>query len=1021
MHPLLLGTDQVRLPMVWSGVRVRAAGARALRAHLRTTGAGEVSLRLADHAGAPVASVDSLLARPVTLDRIGPDSRDCLFTVDWVPIGTGDGAPANWATLGVAGLDAPVAYPDLGALLAALRADDADPPEAVVVAAPQRPLTDALADLADLVRAWLDEDRLAGIRLAVLTRGAVAVVRGDKVTDPGAAAVHGLVHAVCSEQPGRLVLIDIDDQETSRSAVSAALATGEPRLAIRDGAAHVARLTRESPQGMLVPPAQDGRWKLALTGHGGLEGLALAPSEAGFAPLGAGEVRVAVRATGLNFRDVLLALGMVPADDRPAAGEAAGVVVEVGSEVTGLVPGDRVMGLMSTGIGPSAVTDQRLVTIMPRGMSFAEAAAIPIVYMTAYYGLVDLARARRGESVLVHAATGGVGMAAVQLARHLGLEVFGTASPGKWPTLHAMGVERIASSRSLDFEGELRTQSYGRGVDIVLNSLAREYVDASLRLLAPGGRFLEMGKTDKRDPARVAADFPSVSYQVYDLLDAGPERIQQMLVSLRDLFDAGVLVPLPVTAWDIRHAREAVRYFSQARHVGKIVLTLPVPLRSEGTVLITGGTGVLGALTARHLVARHGVRHLLLLSRAGGDAPGVSRLVAELTELGAEVTVAAADVAVRAEVAAVLAAIPDERPLTAVFHAAGVLDDGLIGTMSRSRLETVLRPKADGARHLHELTADMDLAEFVLYSSAAGVLGAPGQANYAAASAFLDGLAQHRRHRGLPATSLAWGLWREASAMTGHLGEAEFARMARSGMAPLDSEQGMRLLDAARQVDRPQLTVMNLDLRAAGRAGELPPLLRGLTAAVAAAATRRRVGDAGPTAPALRGRLAAVPPAAREALLLDLVRGHAATVLGHDDPAAVDASRAFRELGFDSLTAVELRNRLEDASGLRLPPTVVFDHPTPAALARRLLAELALDDGAGTARTAFAEFDRLEAVLATLSDERLHPQIAARLEALLWQWNDRRSPAETTQDTHDLTDASDEQLFEALDRELGIS
>ncbi|MGN9789465.1 zinc-binding dehydrogenase, partial [Nonomuraea sp. ZG12] len=290
--------------------------------------------------------------------------------------------------------------------------------------------------------------------------------------------------------------------------------------------------------------------------------------------MGVGEVRVGLRAGGVNFRDVLNVLGMYPGDAGRLGLEGAGVVLEVGAGVGDLVPGDVVMGLFSGGFGPVVVTDRRLVVRVPSGWSLAEAAAAPVVFLTAYYALVELADLRAGESVLIHAAAGGVGIAAVQLARHLGAEVFGTASPAKWPVLRGLGLGEghVASSRTLEFEAAFRAVS--GGVDVVLDSLAGEFVDASLRLAAgPGGRFVEMGKADVRDPEWVAGEFGGLSYRAFDLLELGPDEIARMLAALSELFAAGVLRPLPVACWDVRRAPEAFRYLSQARNVGKVVLT----------------------------------------------------------------------------------------------------------------------------------------------------------------------------------------------------------------------------------------------------------------------------------------------------------------------------------------------------------------------------------------------------------------------------------------------------------------
>ena len=652
--------------------------------------------------------------------------------------------------------------------------------------------------------------------------------------------------------------------------------------------------------------------------------------------LGPGQVRVGMRAGGLNFRDVLIALGMYPGE-ASVGGEGAGVVLEVGPEVEGLAVGDRVMGLFS-GLGPVSVTDHRLLARVPEEWSLAQAASAPITFLTAYYGLVDLAGLHSGERVLVHAAAGGVGMAAVQLARHLGAEVFVTASTPKWEALRSLGLDEghIASSRTPEFEAHFLEQTAGRGMDVVLNSLAAELVDASLELLPNGGRFIEMGRTDIRDADELAEKHPGVTYQAFDLMDAGFERIQEMLGELLTLFERGALEPLPLTVWDIRHAPQAFRFMSQARHVGKNILSLPAPIDPRGTVLITGGTGTLGTLLARHLVSQHGAGHLLLASRRGADAAGAGELQAELESLGAVVTLAACDVSNREELAGLLDSVSPEHPLSGVVHAAGVLDDGVIGSLTPERLDGVLAAKADAAWHLHELTAHMDLPVFVLFSSAAGVFGSPGQGNYAAANAFLDALVADRRAHGLSGVSMAWGFWEQASGMTNSLSDTDRLRLTRLGMGALASEHGLRLFDAALGASEALMLPVPLKLaalRAQARLGILPLLLGDL---VRVPAPRR----ADQRSASLARRLADTPEPEREGVVLGLVRAQVATVLGHANPDTIDTRRAFKELGFDSLTAVELRNRLSTHTGLRLPATLLFDHPTTSAVVAHLLEEL---------------------------------------------------------------------------------
>lgn len=735
-----------------------------------------------------------------------------------------------------------------------------------------------------------------------------------------------------------------------------------------------------------------------------------------------------MRAAGLNFRDVLTALGMVPVG-APLGTEVAGTVVETGPGADGFEVGDRVFGLAPGAVGPLAVADRRLIARMPGGWSYAEAAGVPAVFTTAYYGLVELAGLRRGERVLIHSGAGGVGMAALQVARHLGAEVFATASPGKWGALRALGLDadHIASSRTTGFEQQVLDVT-GRGgtapapgVDVVLNSLTGEFIDASLRLLSSGGRFVEMGIADLRAPEDIAAVRPGVAYRPFELLDMAPDRVGDVLTRVLALFEQGALSPLPVATWDVSRAPDAFRHFGQARQVGKVVLTLPPRTAREGTVLITGGTGTLGSALARHLVTEHGVRHLLLTGRRGPEAPGASALRSELEELGATVRIAACDAADRESLAGLLASVPSGQPLTGVVHAAGVLDDGVLASLTPEKVRAVLRPKADAAWNLHELTRDLDLSLFVLFSSASGLLGGAGQGNYAAANVFLDALAGHRRARGLPAVSLAWGMWEAASGMTGHLAGADRARIARGGLVPMSVPEGLALFDAALADGRPLLVPAPLDgagLRALAEAGPgtggVPAVLRSL---VRAPAVRRAAGGARVPASSAAQGLAALGGPERTQALLTLVREQVAAVLGHLTADDITADRAFKEIGFDSLTAVELRNRISAATGLRLPTTTVFDFPTPTALAERLSALLAPEE-----RTDAGELERLlESV--TVDSEGFH-ELRERLRAALWRWDEQAAePADGAGRTPDgdLDAATDEELFRALDEELGAS
>jgi acyl transferase domain-containing protein/NADPH:quinone reductase-like Zn-dependent oxidoreductase/acyl carrier protein len=959
-------SGQVMLPFSWTDVTISGDGSpRSLRVRLTTQGAAKLSLAAFDEAGRLVVTVGSLAMRAISPGALAAGtSADSLFRLTWAslpaPEVTRLGACAVLATDGgrLAGLLAEdpdvTAYPGLEALGAAVangipvpatvllplpEASGTGAPVGAPVGTPAAVRTAAGDLLADL-QGFLGRDEFGAARIVVVTRGAVATGPGEPIA-LGQAPVWGLARSAQAENPGRVVLVDLDGHEDSARAIVGALAIAEPHVAIRRGALYVPRLAGSVLDDVLTPP-DGGAWKLGIPEPGSVENVTMMPVPDPGLPLGSGQVRVAMRAASLNFRDVLIALGMYPGE-APIGSEGAGVVTEVAPDVTGLAPGDAVMGLFPAGVGPDARTDQRLLVPVPKGWSFAEAATAPVVFATAYYGMTRLAGIRPGQSMLVHAATGGTGMAALQLAKRLGVEVYATASPPKWDTLRALGIDEdhIASSRTADFEEQFRRVSGGRGVDMVLNSLAGPLTDASLRLLAPGGTFVELGKTDVRAPE-------GVRYKVLDFeaADAGPDLVQQLLHELAALFEAGELRSLPVTAFDVRHARQALRYLSQARHTGKLALMFPRLLDPEGTVLITGGTGALGALAARHLITAHGARHLLLASRSGPDAPGAAELRDELAELGATVTTASCDVTDPVQIDGLLAAIPPGRPLTAVIHAAGVIDDATLPALTRERLAGVLRPKVDAAWHLHLATEHLDLAAFVLYSSVAGVLGSPGQASYAAANVFLDALAAERHRRGIPALSLDWGYWAQASGITGGVTDTDLARMARSGSVPLTTDHALSLLDSALEAGYPCLIAAGMNsasLRDQASAGTLPPVFSGLvrvrTPAAAPVTAAGPVSDGGA---GLRERLAALPSDdERRAVLLGVVAEHAATALGYTSADSLDTDLPFTNLGFDSLSAVELRNRLAAATGLRLPATLMFDLGTPDALAEHLRAELA--------------------------------------------------------------------------------
>jgi acyl transferase domain-containing protein/NADPH:quinone reductase-like Zn-dependent oxidoreductase/acyl carrier protein len=1027
------GEGSFRMPFAWTGVSVHAAGAAALRVRLSPQPGGGLSVAAADSAGMPVISVRSLVLRPVPAGLLagGSEMREALFAEQWAPVQeAADGPlPGRWAVAGAgsAGLAAQLAgagvhvqaYPDLGVLAAAAGAGEQVPEVVLACAGAGWDSPDGGADgygagdaagaagrVLGLVQQWLAAEALVSSRLVVLTRGAVACRPGEGVADLPGAAVWGLVRSAQSEDPGRLVLADLPAAADAGAAALRALAaagSGEPELAVRDGGVYARRLDR--PGDGLAPPEGGMPWRLEVTEPGRLDTLALMPCPQAAAPLQAGQVRVAVRAAGVGMRDVLTGLG---ADPGVLGSEIAGVVTETGPGVAGLAPGDRVMGLAAGGFGPVVIADARLLVPVPSGWSFAAAAAVPMAYVTAWYALTVVARARAGQRIVVHAAAGGVGMAAVAVARHLGLEVYGTASSGKQAALAAMGLDagHVASSRTTAFEQAFLAASGGTGMDIVLSALPPELAGASLRLMPRGGTFVDLSTTGIGDPAAVARDHHGVSYQALDLAAAGPERLGQVLEQVAGLLAAGTLPKLPMRAWDVRRAGEAFAFMAAARHTGKVVLAMPpdpAAPRQPGTVLVTGGTGTLGTLVATHLAATGRARAVVLASRSGLDAAGAATAAAAVAARGAQVQVVACDVADRDALAALLAQLP-AAPLTAVVHAAGVIDDAMTRSLTPAQIDTVLRPKADAAWHLHELTRDLDLEAFILFSSAAATFGGAGQGNYTAGNAFLDGLAAHRRAAGLPAVSLAWGNWVHRAGIGRNLSEKDLARINRSGIAELTAEEGLALLDVAIGRDEPTLIPARLDLagiRARVAQGtEMPSLLRTIIGPVRPTMSAAATPVQGQ---ALQTQLAGLPSAERDRVLTDLVRAHVAAVLGHASPEAVQPDQAFREIGFDSLTAVELRNRLGMSTGLHLPATLIFDYPTLTQLSG-YLNELLLPEASGDLDPS-AEEDEIRRLLVAIPLARLRD--AGLLKSLL-----RLSRSEPT---GPVSDGEDEDSIDVMD------
>jgi acyl transferase domain-containing protein/D-arabinose 1-dehydrogenase-like Zn-dependent alcohol dehydrogenase/acyl carrier protein/NADP-dependent 3-hydroxy acid dehydrogenase YdfG len=935
------------LPFELGRLVVHRPGATAALVHVRlesqTADGFTADLRLADASGEIIAEVGQFRARRAeggVLEGRAPDAApDAFYRLEWPAVEAPERKPATrrrWAVVsnGDTARQSKLVEElrDRGAHAEALeisRLGQATRVDHVVCvwssegAADEamRMATAGLAVVQALVKAK------APPRLWWVTTHGVSAASGDRVALPPSAA-WGLGRTVMQEHPELgCTLIDVEQEAQIAETLVRELAAGdgENQVAWRGGRRHVARLAR-APATPSTPASAN--YRLATKRAGTLDGLG--PVAATRIAPGPDQVEIEVRASGINFRDVLSALGMYPGAPMPLGAECAGIVVRTGASVESVRAGDRVMALATGAFGRFVTIDSRWVAPAPAGLTFEQAATIPVVFLTAWYALHELAGLQRGERVLIHAAAGGVGMAAVQIARWIGAEVLATASPPKWDAVRAMGVQHVASSRDPSFARAFRAS--GGGADVVLNSLTGELIDASLSLLSAGGRFIEMGKTDVRDPAKVAAAHPGVVYRVFDLFEVDPEKIAAMFLAVTEGFAAGHLQPLPVRAFPMSEAEDAFRFMAQAKHVGKLAL-LPVRdvLRTDGTVLITGGLGALGLEVARDMADR-GVPHLVLLGRRGLDTPGAAEAVAALEGRGARVTVAAVDAAVREALATAIHAIPPELPLRAVVHAAGLIDDGLLAAQTPERFRGVMAPKVQGAWNLHTLTANADLDAFVLFSSIAGTLGNGGQGAYAAANVFLDALAAERRARGLAGASLAWGPWAERGLAAG-LDVRHRGHVAEHGFGSLSPDQGRSLFAAALARPEAQLVIAPLDLRAVAKdfGPTVPPVWRGLVRAAparAAATNGARPRD-----------LAAIPADKRADAMVDAVRAEIARVMSLGRAGAVPLDKPLRELGLDSLMAVELRNALGRRVGRALPATLAFDYPTAAAIAKYLLGE----------------------------------------------------------------------------------
>jgi thioester reductase-like protein len=811
-----------------------------------------------------------------------------------------------------------------------------------------------------LVQALAETGRGSAARLWLVTAGTQAVEPQAAAVAVSHASLWGLGKTIALEYPelrcSRVDLSLTSGAEEIRALFDELCADSrEDEVALRGATRSVSRLVRRpsSPgneRQLRIPT--DHPFRLELPTIGILDNFVLRQTRR--RPPAPGEVEIRVQAVGLNFRDVLIALGVVPPVFQGSTDlgfECAGRIVAVGEGVMAFRVGDEVVAGGPALFGSYGTVSASMVTPKPPHLSFEEAATIPIAFLTAYYALRQLGRLQAGERVLIHAAAGGVGLAAVQIAQRVGAEIFATAgTPEKRAFLRSQGVEHVMDSRSLAFAEQIMSLTAGQGVDVVLNSLAGDFISKSLSTLGPGGRFLEIGKVDvlKNSPIGLGSLERNVAFFAIDLsqlMVSRPELCQAMLRDAMDLFKDGSFKPLPLRVFPISEVVEAFRYLAQAKHIGKVVVSVQEPavtvlpdrqppLSPEATYLITGGLGGLGLSVARWMVEQ-GARHLVLVGRSGAASPEASASLEIMRESGASVLVARADVAQEAEVADLLRQIEERMPpLRGVVHAAAVLDDGILLQQDQERFARVMAPKIYGAWTLHTLTAHMPVDFFVLFSSAASVLGSPGQGNYVAANAFLDAVAHHRRARSLPALAINWGAWAEV----GLAARSDRVRhLTAQGIMPFSPAQGIQLFELALRHDTAQLTALAIDW-AKLLPTYSPPLLSELAAEFGAAS-----GEAGSTKEGLtREHLQAAPAEERHQMLEGFLAGQIARVL-RCAPSKVDVHQPLNKLGVDSLMAVELKNRVEGNLGIKMPVAMLLQGPTLAAMTTQILEMLQRD------------------------------------------------------------------------------
>jgi len=702
----------------------------------------------------------------------------------------------------------------------------------------------------------------------------------------------------------------------------------------------------------------------------------------------ANEVEIRIHTTGLNFRDVLIAMGEYP-EAAPLGCECVGEIVAVGSAVTALEAGQWVMAIADGSFAQFVTVPSELVTPIPQGLTPSESATLPVAFSTAYYSLCQLAQLQANDRVLIHSAAGGVGQAAVQIAQQIGAEIFATASPRKWTTLRDLGITHIMNSRTLTFADEIMRATNGKGVDVVLNALPGKFRTKSLEALGQKGRFVEIGKGEGLTVEEITCMRPDIDHFTVDLAalcHEQPQQIQKLLHQVEQSVTAGDWRSLPFTSFASSETIEAFRTLQQAKRTGKIILTQAIEIdqtytaeelqknlefQPESTYLVTGGLGGLGLVMAEWMAKQGAQRIVLLGRRAPNDV--AHTVINQLRNQGCIVDIITADVSNSAVLTAALDKMnqASDYPLRGVLHAAGILDDGLMQQLSWEKFERVLAPKVAGAWNLHTHTQACELDFFVLFSSAAALLGSPGQANHAAANAFLDGLARYRHQSGLPTLSINWGAWSTVGSALKYQQRDSLEQF--PGVGTITPQEGLHQLEKIWSTAATQVGIVPIDWSSFLANADVNSLFSAQSQDRLPVTKRRQKLATS----SILTDLAAVPSDQQRERLDTYVCSQICQTLGFS-PDDLNRQIGFFDLGMDSLTALELKNNLQTDLGLSLPSTLVFDYPTVNALLGYLAERLIGPEGEKVDQQA----DITQAQKDLLRGDELIDQIDQKLAAL---------------------------------------